>query len=53
MTAVCVTIILFAPEGFSLPGGISYTTGIAVYPYIAGRISFIQTKLGKGSAGFG
>ena len=29
MTAVCVTYILFAPEGFSLPGTISYTAGIA------------------------
>jgi carbon starvation protein CstA len=28
MTAVCVSYILFAPEGFSLPGAISHTAGI-------------------------
>jgi carbon starvation protein CstA len=41
MTAVTVTYIFFAPEGFSLPGGISYTIGgVATAASLAGFLVY-------------
>jgi carbon starvation protein CstA len=42
MTAVTGTYLFFAPEGFSLPAGISYTIGIAIA--VAALAAFIHFK---------
>jgi len=47
MTAVSITYILFAPEGFSLPGGISYTIGIAAAITALAGFLFYKQKLEK------
>jgi len=53
MTAVSITYLLFAPEGFSLPGGISYTIGIsAAITALAGFFLYKQ-KLEKAAPRFG
>ena len=53
MTAVCVTYILFAPEGFSLPGGISYIVGITVAITAMSGFLMYKQKLEKTAPNFG
>ena len=47
MTAVSITYILFAPEGFSLPGGISYTIGIGTAVTALAWFLFYKQRLEK------
>ncbi len=52
MTAVCVTYILFAPEGFSLPGTISHTAGIAAAFTALAVFLVYKQKFEKTAPGF-
>ena len=47
MTAVITTYLLFAPEGFSLPGEISYPAGIAASVASLAGFLIYRTKLEK------
>ncbi|HBE41773.1 MAG TPA: carbon starvation protein A [Bacteroidales bacterium] len=53
MTAVCVTYILFAPEGFSLHAGISYTIGITASATALAGFLLYKQKLEKAAPDFG
>jgi carbon starvation protein CstA len=53
MTAVCVSYILFAPEGFSLPGTISHTVGIVAAVTALAAFLIYKQKLEKTVPGFG
>lgn len=53
MTAVSITYIFFAPEGFSLPGGISYTIGIISAISALAAFLFYRQKLEKAAPHIG
>lgn len=53
MTAVCVSYILFAPEGFSLPGAISHTAGIVAAAVLLAVFLVYKQKIEKTAPGFG